>query len=38
MRKERSHFTPEEEVAILRRHLMDKVISLAREMRPFRAS
>jgi transposase len=25
MRKERKHFTPEEKVAILRRHLVDKV-------------
>ena len=25
MRKERKHFTPEERVAILRRHLVDKV-------------
>src|SRR5713226_10618244 len=25
MRKERKHFTPEEKVAILRRHLLDKV-------------
>jgi transposase len=25
MRKERQHFTPEERVAILRRHLVDKV-------------
>ena len=25
MRKERKHFTPEENVAILRRHLVDKV-------------
>jgi transposase-like protein len=25
MRKERNHFTPEEKVAILRRHLVDKV-------------
>jgi hypothetical protein len=24
MRKERKHFTPEEKVAILRRHLVDK--------------
>jgi transposase len=26
MRKERKHFTPEEKVAILRRHLVDKVL------------
>ena len=25
MRKERKHFTPEEKVAILRRHLVDKI-------------
>jgi len=25
MRKERKHFTPEEKVAILRRHLLDKM-------------
>jgi transposase len=25
MRKERKHFTPDEKVAILRRHLLDKV-------------
>jgi transposase len=25
MRKERKHFTPEEKVAVLRRHLLDKV-------------
>jgi transposase-like protein len=25
MRKERNHYTPEEKVAILRRHLLDKV-------------
>ena len=25
MKKERKHFTPEEKVAILRRHLVDKV-------------
>ncbi len=25
MRKERKHFTPEEKVAILKRHLVDKV-------------
>jgi transposase-like protein len=25
MRKERKHFTPEEKVTILRRHLVDKV-------------
>jgi transposase-like protein len=25
MRKERKHFTPEEKVAILRRHVVDKV-------------
>ena len=27
MRKERKHFTPEEKVAILRRHLLDKAPS-----------
>jgi transposase len=26
MRKERKHFTPEEKVVILRRHLVDKVL------------
>jgi hypothetical protein len=26
MRKERKHFTPEEKVATLRRHLVDKVL------------
>jgi transposase len=25
MRKERKHFTPEEKIAILKRHLVDKV-------------
>jgi transposase-like protein len=44
MRKERKHYTAEEKVAILRRHLLDKVPvsnlceeldSLARNARPF---
>ena len=36
MRKERRHFTPEEKVAILRRHLVDKVpvSELCEELRP----
>ena len=36
MRKERKHFTPEEKVALLRRHLVDKVpvSELCEELEP----